>query len=309
MIPYKKLLAVIDPTQQDQKALSRALEIAEKNHASVTALLTIYDISYEMTGMLSIEEREILRQSVLNSRSEWLEELIAERFAGSEVAMKVVWHNRPYESIIHEVIEGHYDLVVKGTHQHNILKSVIFTPTDWHLIRKSPSAVLLVKEHEWPQGGQILAAVNQGTEDEAHRDLNERIAATAKAFGSSLKADIHLVNAFPATPVNIAIEIPEFDPHDYNQSVRSYHNTTMQEFAKVSGIAEQNCHVEEGMPEDVIPTMAKKLDAELVIIGTVGRTGISAALIGNTAEHIIDALDCDVLTIKPHDFRSPLQPK
>ena len=48
------------------------------------------------------------------------------------------------------------------------------------------------------------------------------------------------------------------------------------------------------------------LDAELVVIGTVGRVGISAALIGNTAEHVIDELNCDVLAIKPDGFVSPL---
>jgi len=43
-----------------------------------------------------------------------------------------------------------------------------------------------------------------------------------------------------------------------------------------------------------------------VILGTIGRTGISAALIGNTAEHVIDRLNCDVLAIKPAGYVSPL---
>jgi universal stress protein E len=37
----------------------------------------------------------------------------------------------------------------------------------------------------------------------------------------------------------------------------------------------------------------------MVVIGTIGRTGLSAAIIGNTAEHVIDRLDCDVLALKP----------
>ena len=62
----------------------------------------------------------------------------------------------------------------------------------------------------------------------------------------------------------------------------------------------------EGLPEDVIPLVADELDAELVVMGTVGRTGISAALIGNTAEHVIDSLNCDVLALKPQGYKSPL---
>ena len=64
----------------------------------------------------------------------------------------------------------------------------------------------------------------------------------------------------------------------------------MLEHAKAFNIAPENTHIKEGLPEDVIQSVANELDAELVILGTVGRTGLSAALIGNTAEHVIDRL-------------------
>jgi len=64
--------------------------------------------------------------------------------------------------------------------------------------------------------------------------------------------------------------------------------------------------VKEGLPEDVIPELAEQLDAELVVLGTVGRTGFSAALIGNTAEHVIDSVNCDLLAVKPDGYKSPL---
>ena len=76
--------------------------------------------------------------------------------------------------------------------------------------------------------------------------------------------------------------------------------------AEENGLTQQDCVVKEGLPEDVIPFIAKEKDAELVVIGTVGRTGLSAALVGNTAEHVIDSLDCDVLALKPDGYKSPL---
>ena len=65
------------------------------------------------------------------------------------------------------------------------------------------------------------------------------------------------------------------------------------------GIDEDHTHVREGFPEEVIPEVAKEIEAELVILGTVGRTGLSAALLGNTAEHVISKLSCNLLAIKP----------
>ena len=47
MEKYQKILAVIDPTTDNQKALKRAVELAQKTKATITAFLSIYDFSYE----------------------------------------------------------------------------------------------------------------------------------------------------------------------------------------------------------------------------------------------------------------------
>lgn len=306
---FNKILAVIDPDSVEQKSLARALSLAKKTGASVTGFLTIYDFSYEMTTMLSIDERETMRQAVIDERTDWLAELV-ETFVddGSlSLDVKVVWHNRPFEAILYEVLDNNYDLIVKGSKEHDTLKSLIITPTDWHIMRKSPVPVLLVKEHDWPANGQILAAINVGSEDKEHQSLNSKITQTALDFATLLNANVHLVNSYPSSPVNIAIEIPEFDSQTFDDSIRQHHQSNMQTHAQTFAIDADKTHVAEGLPEDVIPQVAKEIDAELVIIGTVGRTGISAALIGNTAEHVIDALNCDVLAIKPEGFTCPLK--
>lgn len=310
MSQFSKLLVVIDPAEDNQKALSRALHLASCiADCKVTLFLTIYDFSYEMTTMLSPIERDSMRNAVIQDRKDWLNELVVEaEGVNSLIDIIVVWHNRPYESIIRTVIEGEFDLVVKATHEHDILKSVIFTPTDWHLLRKCPCSVLLVKEHKWPEHGQILGAVNAGTDDIDHIKLNDSIVEHAHYMSDLLNADVNLVNAFPPTPMNIAVEIPEFDVTEYQNSMQEHHNTAIQKFAKQHGVPMENVYCEEGMPEDVIPKISEQIDAELVVIGTVGRSGLSAALIGNTAEHVIDNIDCDLLALKPPGFVSSVKP-
>ena len=307
MNSIKKILAVIDPSKEQQKGLLRSFELAKKSGASITAFLSIYDFSYEMTTMLSHDERDAMREAVIQSKRQSIENLIAPYQGELTINCEVIWHNRPFEAIIAHVIDHEYDLVVKGTHQHDTLKSVIFTPTDWHLIRKCPTPVLLVKEHAWPENGHVLAAVHASCEDEQHQSLNHRIIKDAQFVAHLATADVHLVNSYPGTPVNIAIEIPEFNASDFNESVKAHHKTCTESIATQYGISSEFCHVKEGLPEDVIPMIANKIDAELVVIGTVGRTGFSAALIGNTAEHVIDSLNCDVLALKPEGYVSPLQ--
>ena len=305
MNTIKRILAVIDPTKDDHHGLARSIDLAKKSGASITAFMTVYDFSYEMTTMLSFEEREAMRKAVINDRELWLKDIIS-TYPDVNITTLVVWHNRPFEAIINTVIEQEYDLVVKSTHQHGALKSVIFTPTDWHLVRKCPTPVLFVKEMAWPEQGNILAAVNAVSENDEHVALNKRIIKDAQFLCELANAKLNLVNAYPATPINIAIEIPEFNPGLYNESVKKHHIESTNELAQTFSLTNEQCFIEEGLPEDVIPDVANRLNSELVVIGTVGRTGLSAALVGNTAEHVIDSLDCDVLALKPDGYVSPL---
>ena len=116
----------------------------------------------------------------------------------------------------------------------------------------------------------------------------------------------------PNTPINIAIEIPDFDPAGYGEAVRDYHVQEMAKHAARYAIPAGQCHVVEGLPEDAIPRVADELDAQLVVLGSVGRTGLTAALIGNTAEHIIDRLgpgepDVDHLAPIAQDHRKGMR--
>ena len=305
MIECKHILAVVDAERDNQPALSRAYELAEKTGASVTAMMVVYDLSYDMTTMLNPDEREAMRDVVTNDHAQWLAESLSKLgFPNTDIVVE--WNNRAYEAIIHYAIHNKIDMLVKATKKHDDLSSVLFTPTDWHLMRKCPCPVLLVKDHDWPENGEIIAAVNVGSEDDEHAALNDKITTIANDYASLLKGSVNLVNSFPSTPLNIAIEVPEFDPDTYYNAVKNHHEKEMKAHALKYCVPDNKCFVKEGLPEKVIPQVAKDLDAELVIIGTVGRVGISAALIGNTAEHVIDELNCDVLALKPEGFVSPI---
>ncbi len=303
----KKILAIIDPADEEQKSLKRAVELAQKTNASITALLVVYDFSYEMTTMLSQQERDLMRRCMVEERTVWLDEILAP-FACqvSQLHPLVEWHSRPFESIIKHVLREDFDLIIKATHKHHLFHSVIFTPTDWHLIRKAPAPVLLVKDHAWPENGQVIAAINAANEEKHHVDLNHSIIETAQLFSEYLHAKTHLLNCYPGTPVNLTVELPEFDPTQYRHAIRQHHENSTYQYAEKHGINEENCMVKEGLPQSLINDVAKEIDAELIVIGTVGRTGLSAALLGNTAEHLLDAANCDVLAIKPAGFVSPI---
>ena len=51
------------------------------------------------------------------------------------------------------------------------------------------------------------------------------------------------------------------------------------------------------MPDDVLPKLCKRLNAATVYIGSHGRSGVKAALIGNTCEEIVDYINADLYVL------------
>lgn len=65
-------------------------------------------------------------------------------------------------------------------------------------------------------------------------------------------------------------------------------------------------HLPKGSAKKMIPALAATLKADLVVMGTVARTGIAGFFIGNTAETILNQLSSSVLAIKPPEFMTPV---
>src|SRR5690606_18206256 len=149
------------------------------------------------TTMLAADERGAMRQSLITDREVWIRDNVQrlQQTPGLTVAAasKGVWHNRSIEAVVRAGRWGDSHLIMKATHVHDGLQNLIFTPTDWHLLRKAHCPVLLVKDHDWAPRGKILAAVHVGGEDEAHHDLNRRIVEHAQRIAQQTQAQVHLV--------------------------------------------------------------------------------------------------------------------
>ena len=67
------------------------------------------------------------------------------------------------------------------------------------------------------------------------------------------------------------------------------------------------------MPDDVLPKLCQKLHANTVFIGSLGRSGVGAALVGNTCEEIVDFINADLFVLNrktvDHDANTPHAPE
>lgn len=65
-------------------------------------------------------------------------------------------------------------------------------------------------------------------------------------------------------------------------------------------------HLVKGHARKEIPALARQIEADLIVMGTVARTGVAGFIIGNTAEAILNQIECSVLALKPSGFVTPV---
>ena len=129
------------------------------------------------------------------------------------------------------------------------------------------------------------------------RETGEAIAVDpAYDIAGLTHGQLHVISAHPSPMLSAA------DPtFQLSETIEARYREACKAFQAEYGVDDQHLHIEEGPADVLIPRTAHQLDAAVTVIGTVARTGFSGALIGNTAEVVLDALESDVLVLKPDE--------
>lgn len=119
----------------------------------------------------------------------------------------------------------------------------------------------------------------------------------AKQFGA--KVDVVHVYQVPvyAMPEGGIVPSPETVGNLMDQAQGAL-NELMEKY-KTSGVSLEG-HLREGLPFDAINQMAEEMKADLIVMGTHGRTGINRVLLGSVAERVVRTSTVPVLIV-PRD--------
>ena len=276
-----KILVIIEPEHSESLALKRAKLIAGVTDAHLHLL--VCDRKHEHSALLSLLK----------------EQLVAD---GYSVSTEQAWSNNRHETIIDVQQAEGCALVIKQHYPDSPLKKALLTPDDWKLLRLCPAAVLLVKTATPWTDGVILAAIDVGNLDNEHKTLHAAIVDHGFDIASLAKGQLHVISAHPSPMLSAA------DPvFQLKETIEARYREQCKAFQAEFDIDDSRLHIEEGPADVLIPHAAHKLRAAVTIIGTVARTGISGALIGNTAEVVLDALESDVLVLKPQSIIDHLE--
>jgi universal stress protein E len=306
MLDINHILVVLDSDHPEQHALDRALTLASSMKADITILGSCYEAYCEDSSSLEVETKHQIKSALINNCQLWLDSFLKEAEEKNiEISTEVHWQKNLHNAVMASMNRADFDLVIKGTKPHHGIVDRIFTHSDWNLLRHCPAPVLLVKSSKPWTNNRILASIDATSHDEGHRLINENILDFAEHLADHFSTDLHLVNSYPMVALAFAM-VPEVTaPDDIQKYITEQHKVECEHYAEKYSINDDHIHITEGDPEDVVEVMAKEIEADLVVIGTVAREGISGVLLGNTAERIVDRVSADVLVIKPLDGVKP----
>jgi|TARA_B110000008_G_scaffold62230_1_gene62080 universal stress protein E len=306
MLDINHILVVLDNEHPEQHAFDRALALASSVNADITILGSCYEAYCEDSSSLEIETKNKIKDALMNNCQLWLDGFVDEaQKQGIEISTEVHWQKNLHNAVMESLNTKDFDLVIKGTKAHKGIIDRVFTHSDWNLLRHCPAPVLLVKSSKPWANNRILASIDATSHDEGHRLINENILDFAEHLSDHFSTDLHLVNSYPMVALAFAM-VPEVTaPDDIQKYITEQHKDECERYAKKYNINDDHIHITEGDPDDVVEVMAKEIEADLIVIGTVAREGLSGVLLGNTAERIVDRVACDVLVIKPLDGVKP----
>lgn len=179
------------------------------------------------------------------------------------------------------------------------------------LLRKCPCAVWLVWSDSPPRSARVLAAVDPAPHDIAQEVMNKTTMDLGQPIAAYAAGQLHVIHvwglagagadeswsisgklaeAVQNERVKVAAALDDFlSPYKLSHRIDSVH-----------------LRHDESRPGPAISELAKKEQIDLVVMGTIARTGFKSALLGNTAEKVLDRIDCSVLAVKPEGFVSPV---
>ncbi len=293
----------------DQPTLESAAKLALDNRARLTIVYPVGEVpagtSQPGEGDPPVDIPEMVREE-FQSHLEDVAESVRALGVSPETRLLA---GKPFIEVIRDVVDNQRDLVIMTAEGQVGLKQRLFGTLSRHLMRKCPAPVFIMKPGHGSRFQEVLAAVDPLANDECRDTLDGLILELAKSLSAHDEATLHIAHAWTlfgeavmrGRGASLTTSVDEEVDKEANRRRRA-----IDELLKKHAITDYELHLLKGEAADVIPQMINQSDIDLLVMGSICRTGIPGFFIGNTAESILDMVGCSVLVVKPEGFVSPV---
>lgn len=223
-------------------------------------------------------------------------DLRAEEEAGRRAVERLETHDAPDLNITREVRRGipsrylalaaqsvNADVVVVASRGHGSIRRSFMGSVAASLIRSSQVPVLVVgQERQEMTFARVLAAVDGSP-------MSRRVVETAKVYAEGAK--LMVVSALKT------LEVVSADAFQYGSIIPDYYDALRAARRKdLEGVHDQ-VELIDGAPSSAILHKAESENADMIVIGTSGRSAWRRAFLGSTATRVLAQAACPVLVI------------
>lgn len=266
----EKLLVATDGSVFSKSAVREAVNLAKICSGKLYVVSVVKtNLEYESIVPQIVEkEEEKMRQHL---------ESVKDRASKEGVDCEIISHRseEPYQDIVDEAEKNQADMVIMGTHGRTGLKRLMMGSVTAKVIGHAPCNVLVVPLNAKIECKNILMATDGSKYSEA---AASQAIGIAKRCGGSL------------TVISVASSDAKIlSAEDYVKEVS--------ELAKKEGIKTDGLAVK-GKPYEAIIETSKKKRADLIVVGSHGRTGLDRLLMGSVTERVIGHSESAVLVVR-----------
>jgi nucleotide-binding universal stress UspA family protein len=306
---FKDIL-LVDGRPDTEVALERAAALAEENDGILLVMDVLETLDQDI--QLALKHPLSLKEIVTKERSSILDNLLEPlRQRGVRANKKVVF-GVPFVEIIREVLRNRWNIVMTVGGRKEGFKEMFFGTTTMQLMRKCPSPVWVVNSAHRGEFSKILAAVDPSTREENINKLNRNILELAISLAEREQSELHVVHCWEQ-PLEVILranrEISRSKLSEFILETRDSRRSRLQACLDEHKLdkVQHHIHLLKGEPGKLIPEFARDKDIDVIVMGTVCRTGVAGFFMGNTAEKILNQVACSVLTVKPDGFVTPVE--
>lgn len=309
---YRRLLIPLAPKQPLGLGFHQALHFANQEKARVTLFAVIEKLA-EMQDLsrYSVSTLNLLDNATSQCERELKEhiETLSPQYPDIEFDA-VVTTGIPYIEIIKGAEKTGSDLIVIDAHRDHKETACQWGTSTRHLMRESNIPLWTIHPlRESQQIKKVVAAIDVTGTDLT--ELNEKILQHAFEFANMNQATLYLCHAWRLESEGYLREWNRCDDLEIAVIAKKLREDRASRLeALMEPYADSKTSVEitmlEGDAKKILPDYINSHDIDLVIMGTVCRTGIAGFVMGNTAEYMLDKIQCSVITLKPEGFKSPV---
>ena len=290
----ENILVIADQQDKQQHALAHAKKLLKQTGAKLHIVAFSYEHLNNLATNLNQEQQLDIQNNILSSGQKWLIGEITDFNLEDKSTHEVLWEKDIVGWIKKHCSSHDYDLIIKTGHRS---EGMFYVPTDWHLIRNNLVPTLLVAEKKWHRKQSIMVSLDLGTHIKAKQTLNQKLLDAGIVFATNTNMPLHICYSLPVSSVLKDLGI--IDKKALVNNAKSRYLPIIEAMLEDYELPLANIHFKAGPASKVIPSTASKYSAGLVIIGSVGRKGLKAKVMGNTAESVLALLKTDILVIQP----------